>query len=43
MEFARFKEVIFVCKQKYILDLLGETSLLGCKSAKTPIEANLKL
>ncbi|XP_074556441.1 uncharacterized protein LOC141812295 [Curcuma longa] len=43
MEFARSKEGIFVNQRKYILDLLGETGLLGCKMVETPIEANLKL
>ena len=43
MEFARSKEGIFVNKRKYILDLLNETGLFGCKYAETPIEANLKL
>lgn len=31
MEFARSKEGIFVNQRKYILDLLGETGLLGVK------------
>lgn len=43
MEFARFKEGIFVNQHKNVLDLLGETGLLGCKVAKTSIEPNLKL
>lgn len=44
IEFARSKGGIVVNKKKkYILDLLGETGLLGCKTAETPIEANLKL
>ena len=43
MEFTRFNEGIFVNQRKYVLDLLCETGLLGCKQAKTPIEANLKL
>ncbi|KAL5777605.1 hypothetical protein ACOSP7_010531 [Xanthoceras sorbifolium] len=43
MEFARSKEGIFVNQRKYVLDLLGETGLLGCKPADTPIEPNLKL
>ena len=34
---------IFVNQRKYILDLLKETGLLGCKVVETPIEANLKL
>ncbi|KAA0061369.1 cysteine-rich RLK RECEPTOR-like protein kinase [Cucumis melo var. makuwa] len=43
MEFARSKKGIFVNKRKYVLDLLEETSLLGCRIAKTPIRPNLKL
>ncbi|KAL6325020.1 hypothetical protein AAG906_022110 [Vitis piasezkii] len=43
MEFARFKEGIFVNQHKNVLDLLGETGLLGCKVAKTLIKPNLKL
>ena len=43
MEFARSKEDIFVNQCKYVLDLLNETGLLGCKLVETPIELNLKL
>jgi len=43
MEFARSKKGIFVSQRKYVLDLLKETGLLGCKAAETPIEPNLKL
>ena len=43
MEFARSKKGLFVSQRKYVLDLLGETGLLGCKAAETPIEPNLKL
>ena len=43
MEFARSKKGIFISKRKYILDLLSEMGLLGCKVVKTPIEPNLKL
>ncbi|XP_057749111.1 retrovirus-related Pol polyprotein from transposon RE1 isoform X1 [Arachis stenosperma] len=43
IEFARSKEGIFMNQRKYILDLLKETGLLGCKAAETPIEPNLKL
>ena len=43
MEFARSKEGIFVNQRKYVLDLLGETGMLGCKMVETPIEPNLKL
>ena len=43
MEFARSKEGIFVNQRKYILDLLNETGMFGCKVAETPIEPNLIL
>ena len=43
MEFARSKKGIFVSQRKYVLDLLGETGLLGCKAAETPLEPNLRL
>lgn len=43
MEFARSKEGIFVNQRKYIINLLSETSLLGCKAADTSLDANLKL
>lgn len=36
MEFTRSKEGIFVNQRKYILDLLGETGLLGRKPVETP-------
>ncbi|RVW16062.1 Retrovirus-related Pol polyprotein from transposon RE1 [Vitis vinifera] len=37
MEFARSKEGIFVNQRKYVLDILDETCMLGCKLAETPI------
>ncbi|XP_072054409.1 uncharacterized mitochondrial protein AtMg00810-like [Arachis hypogaea] len=43
IEFARYKEGIFMNQRKYILDILKETRLLDCKAAETPIEPNLKL
>jgi len=43
MEFARSKEGIFINQHKYVLDLLNETRMLGCKIAETPIEPNMKL
>lgn len=43
MELFKFKKCIFIIQQKYILDLLDEIRLLGCKTIKTPIETNLKL
>ena len=43
MEFARSKEGIFVNQRDYVLDLLDETCMLGCKPTETPIEPNVKL
>ena len=43
MEFARSKKGILVNQRNYILDLLDETGLLGCKSVDTPVEPNVKL
>ncbi|RVW45622.1 Retrovirus-related Pol polyprotein from transposon RE1 [Vitis vinifera] len=43
MEFARSKEGVFVNQRKYVLDLLDETGMLGCKPVETPIELNVKL
>ena len=43
MEFAQSKESIFVSQRKYVLDLLDETGMLGCKLVETPIEPNEKL
>ena len=43
MEFARSREGIFVNQKKYVIDLLNETGMLGCKPAETPIEPNVKL
>lgn len=43
MEFARSKEDIFVNLHKYVPNLLGETSLFGCKEIETLIESNLNL
>ena len=40
---ARSKEGIFVSQKKYTLDLLTETSMLGCRPADTPMEFNCKL
>lgn len=43
IEVARSKHGIFLCQRKYILDLLSETGLRGCKPVDTPIEQNHKL
>ncbi|KAA0050636.1 reverse transcriptase [Cucumis melo var. makuwa] len=43
MEVTRSKECISLSQRKYTLDLLTETSKLGCCPADTPIEFNCKL
>jgi hypothetical protein len=43
MEVARSDRGIFITQRKYILDLLEETGMLGCRPADSPIEANHQL
>lgn len=43
MEVARSREGISVSQRKYVLDLLSETRMLGCKPAETPMDPNVKL
>jgi len=40
---ARSKKGIVVSQQKYILDLLKETGMSGCRPADTPMDPNVKL
>ncbi|XP_028100331.1 uncharacterized protein LOC114299723 isoform X1 [Camellia sinensis] len=40
IEVARSDKGIFISQRKYILDLLEETGMLGCKPADSPIETN---
>ncbi|XP_058180972.1 uncharacterized mitochondrial protein AtMg00810-like [Rhododendron vialii] len=40
MKVARSDRGIFISQRKYILDLLEETGMLGCRPADSPIEAN---
>jgi hypothetical protein len=40
MEVARSDKGIFISQRKYILDLLEETGMLGCRPADSPIEVN---
>ncbi|XP_028078312.1 uncharacterized protein LOC114280180 [Camellia sinensis] len=40
IEVVRSDKGIFISQRKYILDLLKETGVLGCRPADSPIEAN---
>ncbi|CAN1791793.1 Retrovirus-related Pol polyprotein from transposon TNT 1-94, partial [Linum perenne] len=42
MEVARSKRGLVISQRKYILDLLKETGMLGCKPIDTPMETNKK-
>ena len=43
MEIARSKEGILVNQRKYILDLLEDTGMSGCRPVDTPVDPNVKL
>ena len=43
VEVARSCEEISLSQRKYVLDLLSETRLLGCKSIATAMDPNTKL
>lgn len=43
LEIARSSNGITLCQRKYILDLLTETGLLGCKPASIPMDPSVKL
>jgi hypothetical protein len=43
MEIARSKKGIVVSQRKYVLDLLQETGMSGCKPADTPMDQSAKL
>ncbi|WVZ82885.1 hypothetical protein U9M48_030093 [Paspalum notatum var. saurae] len=43
IEIARSTKGIFLSQRKYVLDLLSETGMLGCRPAPTPIDPNHKL
>ena len=43
IEVARSNAGIFISLRKYILDLLEETGMLGCRPTDTPIEANHRM
>jgi hypothetical protein len=43
IEIARSPKGIVLSQRKYVLDLLSETGMLGCRPASTPIDPNHKL
>ncbi|KAK3031786.1 hypothetical protein RJ639_036938, partial [Escallonia herrerae] len=43
MEVGRSKSGITVSQRKYVLDLLRDTGMLGCRPVETPMEPNVKL
>ena len=43
IEVARFKQVIFISQQKYVINLLRETGVMASKPIATPIEQNHRL
>ena len=43
IEIARSPKWIVLSQRKYILDLLNETGMLGCRAASTPNDPNHKL
>jgi hypothetical protein len=42
IEVARSRHGIFLSQRKYVLDLLKEMRMLGCKAVDNPIEQNKK-
>ena len=43
MEVARNRSGIFVSQHKYVIDLLKETGMLGCKPIDTLVDPSVKL
>lgn len=43
MEFTKSNEGIFINQYKYILDLLKEIGMTGCKAVETPMDPNVNL
>ena len=42
IEVERSRKGLSLSQRKYVLDLLKETGMIGCKPASTPMEHNLK-
>ena len=42
-EVARLKQGLVISQRKYVLNLLKETGMIGCKPMNTPIDPNHKL
>ena len=40
---ARSKKGILLSQRKYVLDLLSEAEMLGCRSIDSPMDVNTKL
>ena len=43
IEVARSRKVIILSLRKYVLDMLSELCMLGCRVVNAPIKANVKL
>ena len=43
MEVERSSQGISISQRKYVLDLLKETRMIGCRPIETPIDPNTKL
>ncbi|WVZ69160.1 hypothetical protein U9M48_017995 [Paspalum notatum var. saurae] len=43
IEVSRGRKAIFLSQRKYVLDLLQETIMIGCRPATTPIDQNHRL
>lgn len=43
LEIARSQKGISVCQRKYVLELLEETSFIGCRPSSIPMEPSIKL